>query len=87
MTSDELAELIGLSIDEDLPESLRTAVERAVASDPKAAWDASTLRETVDRLRSLPGENADEWFVERSLQGLLRDHDREHEHDRWLKSA
>ena len=86
MTKEEIAELIGLSIDEELPEMLRAAVERAIAEDPKAAWDADTLRSTVDRLKALPQEKPDTWFVERALQGLLREHDAER-HDRLLKSA
>ena len=86
MTDDELAELIGLSIDEDLPEALRAAVDRAIEADPTAAVDAATLRDTVDRLRAVTADKPDAWFVERALQGLLREHDTER-HDRLLKSA
>jgi anti-sigma factor RsiW len=81
-----LAELIGLSIDEELPESLRAAVDHAIAKNPAIARDTATLRATVDRLKALPAEKPDAWFVERALQGLLREHDAER-HDRLLKSA
>jgi len=86
MTKEEIAELIGLSIDEELPEVLRAAVDRAIASDPAAARDADTLRSTVERLKGLSPDKPDTWFVERALHGLLREHDAER-HDRLLKSA
>lgn len=86
MTDEQLAELIGLSIDEELPESLRAAVEHAIADDPALARDAETLRSTVERLRGVGLDRPDGWFVERALQGLLREHDAER-HDRLLKSA
>lgn len=86
MTDEQLAELIGLSIDEDLPEALRAAVDQAIADNPAAALDAAGLRAAVDRLKALPADKPDAWFVERALQGLLREHDAER-HDRLLKSA
>ncbi len=89
MTDEEIAELVGLSIDQDLPETLRRAVDEALAKNPKLADDAVTLRATVEELKALPAEKPDAWFVERALQGLLREHDAER-HDvvlRHLKSA
>jgi anti-sigma factor RsiW len=89
MTDEQLLELIGLSMDADLPEGLREAVDRALAANPALARDAATLRSTVDELRALPPEKPDEWFVERALQGLLREHDADR-HDnimRHLKTA
>jgi anti-sigma factor RsiW len=86
MTNEELTELIGVSIDEDLPDTLRAAVERALADDPVLARDTAALRGTVLALKALPSEKPDTWFVERALQGLFREHDNAR-HDNILRMA
>lgn len=86
MNDEALAELIGLSLDDELPETLKAAVDRLLAQNPDAADDAASLRAGVDALRALPSEKPDTWFVERALQGLLHDHDRAH-HDDLVRAA
>ncbi|MCW3058397.1 MAG: hypothetical protein ABIY70_25655 [Capsulimonas sp.] len=73
MNDEEIAELIGLSLDEQLPEALRRTVDQYLAQHPDAAQDTATLRETVAKLRAAHTERPDPWFVERALKGLLRD--------------
>jgi anti-sigma factor RsiW len=73
MHDDELAELLGLYIDDALPEALRAAVERRAAADPAVAAELASLGKTRDSVRSDSGPRpADPWFVERTLGGLLR---------------
>lgn len=73
MTPAQMTELIDLWTDEELPDGLRAAVEAHLADHPDAARDAASLRATVARLRSLPTERPDAWFVERTLDSLLRE--------------
>ena len=74
MTEDERNELIDLYIDGALPESLRARVEEHLRGHPEEAAAVAALRKTVARLQSVPGERPDEWFVERALDRLLREH-------------
>jgi hypothetical protein len=75
MDQDELQELIGLWAEGTLPESLLARTEAEIAKDPNAASDAASLRDTLGKLRSTSDERPDDWFVERALSRLLREHD------------
>ncbi len=74
MTEDERDEMIDLYVDDALPESLRARVEEHLNAHPEEAADAAALRATVARLQAAPAERPDEWFVERALDRLLREH-------------
>ncbi len=74
MTEEEQDELIDLYVDDALPESLRARVEEYLDGHPAEAAAAAALRATVARLQAVPPERPDEWFVERALDRLLRDH-------------
>lgn len=75
MDQDELQELIGLWAEGTLPESLRVRAETEMAKSAEATGDATSLRDTLGKLHSVPGERPDDWFVERALTRLLREHD------------
>ena len=74
MTEDERDELIDLYVDDALPESLRARVEEYLNGHPAEAAAVAALRETVARLQAVPTERPDDWFVERALDRLLREH-------------
>ena len=74
MTEAERDELLGLYIDDALPEALRASIEAHFAAHPEAAADAATLQAAVSRLKSMPVERPDAWFAERTLDRLLREH-------------
>ena len=74
MTDDERDEWIDLYIDDALPESLRAGIEEYLAAHPDAAAEVTALRATVARLQAAPRERPDDWFVERALDRLLREH-------------
>jgi len=74
MTGDQMTELLDLYLDDELPEALRAVVEDHLAAHPDAAQDIDSLRAAIARLRSLPAERPDAWFVERTLDSLLREH-------------
>ena len=74
MTEDERDEMIDLYVDDALPESLRARVEEHLNAHPEEAADVAALRATVARLQAAPAERPDEWFVERALDRLLREH-------------
>ncbi len=74
MTRPEWEELVALYVDDALPEALQGRVEAHLALDPKAAQDAAALRQAASRLRQRPQELPAAWFVERALDGLLREH-------------
>lgn len=75
MDEEELQELIGLALDDALPEALQARLAQELAKDPEAASDAESLRETVAKLKAARDERPDDWFVDRALSRLLRDHD------------
>ena len=75
MDDEELQELIGLALDDALPEALQARLAAEFAKHPEAASDAESLRETVAKLRAARDERPDDWFVDRGLSRLLRDHD------------
>lgn len=70
MTEDERDELIDLSVDDALPEALKARVE----ADPEALREAAALRAVARRLQAAPADRPDDWFVERALNALLREH-------------
>ena len=74
MTENERDELIDLYVDDALPESLRARVEEYLNGHPAEADAVAALRRTVARLQAVPTERPDEWFVERVLDRLLREH-------------
>lgn len=74
MTDDEQDELIDLYVDDALPEALRAHVEAHLAVDPEAAQDAASLLSTLAQLKALPLPRPDDWFIERALDSLLREH-------------
>ena len=74
MTEDERDELIDLYVDDALPESLRARVEEYLSRHPAEAAAVAALRRTVACLQAVPTERPDEWFVERVLDRLLREH-------------
>lgn len=74
MTGEQNTELLDLYLDDELPETLRAHVEAYLAAHPEASQDVHSLRETNARLRAAPAERPDAWFVERTLDGLLREH-------------
>lgn len=73
MNVDEFAEMIDLFAAGELPAALEAMVQEHLQKSGDAARDATTLTETVARLRSTPAEFPDEWFTERLLDTLLRD--------------
>ncbi len=70
MTSEERDELIDLYADDALPQALQTRLE----TDPAAVREAEELRAISQRLRDTPAERPDDWFAERALDRLLREH-------------
>ncbi len=74
MTGEQTEELLYLYLDDALPEALRAHMEDYLATHPDAAQDVNSLRETITRLRAMPAERADAWFIERTLDRLLHEH-------------
>ncbi len=75
MTPDERDELIDLYADDALPLALQARLE----TDPAAVREAEALRAISQRLRDAPAERPDDWFAERALDRLLREHAQETE--------
>ncbi len=75
MTPDERDELIDLYADDALPQALQARLE----TDPAAVREAEELRAVSQRLRDAPAERPDDWFAERALDRLLREHAQETE--------
>ena len=73
MTPDQIAELLDLYLDDELPDALRSHVETYLAAHPEAAAEIQSLRETLARLQAAPAERPDSWFVERTLDSLLHE--------------
>src|SRR6185312_9904422 len=71
-TDDELADLIGLYVDDALTESLRIYVEERAAADPAIAREITTLCAARDQIRGAAQPTPDPWFTERALESLLR---------------
>lgn len=73
MTPDQIAELLDLYLDDELPDALRAHVETYLDAHPEAAEDVQSLRATRARLGAAPAERPDPWFVERTLDSLLHE--------------
>lgn len=74
MTDDQQNDLIDLYVNDELPEALRAHVEAHLAVDPEAAQDAASLQAAVAQLKAAPVSRPDDWFIERALDSLLREH-------------
>lgn len=74
LSPEEWAELLDLSLDGALPEAWQARVDAYLAAHPAAAQDAESLRRTLNSLANAPAPRPDAWFVERALQGVLREH-------------
>ncbi len=73
MTKTEWQELIDLAVSDELPEALHARLTAQLQSDPVRRHEYETLRATAERLKAVPAASPDEWFVERTLDGLLRE--------------
>ena len=74
MTEAERDDLIDLYVDDTLPEALHGFAETYLAAHPESAAEAAALRATARRLHALTPDKPDDWFVERTLDRLLREH-------------
>ena len=73
MTPEELSDLMDLSLDGLLPEALQARLDHYLNQYPEAAEEYQSLGQTVVQLKAHSVEQPDPWFVERLLDGLLRD--------------
>jgi anti-sigma factor RsiW len=74
MTEAERDDLIDLYIDDTLPEALHGFAEAYLASHPESAAEAAALKRATRRLQAITPDKPDDWFVERTLDRLLREH-------------
>jgi len=74
MTEAERDDLIDLYVEGTLPEALHGFAEAYLASHPESAAEAAALQRTTHRLQALTPDKPDDWFVERTLDRLLREH-------------
>ena len=74
MTESERDDLIDLYVEGMLPEALHGFAEAYLASHPESAAEAAALQRTMHRLQALTPDKPDDWFVERTLDRLLREH-------------
>lgn len=74
MTDDERDDLIDLYVDDALPEALRAHVEAHLAAHPEAARDIASLQTAIAQLKAISPPRPDDWFVDRALDSLLREH-------------
>ncbi len=74
MTPDTLSDLMDLYMDDELPESLRAHVELFLAAHPDAAQDVVRLKAAIHQLKAAAAERPDDWFIDRLLGTLLREH-------------
>lgn len=77
MTPEERNELIDLYADDALPQALQARLE----TDPAAVREAEALRAISQRLRDAPADRPDDWFAERALDRLLREHAQDTENE------
>ena len=74
MTDAEQSEMLDLYIDDALPAALRASVDAHLAAHPEAAADMASLQAAVAQLQAMLSERPDDWFAERTLDRLLREH-------------
>ena len=74
MTEAERDDLIDLYVDDTLPEALHGFAEAYLTSHPESAAEAAALKRTKQRLQAITPDKPDDWFVERTLDRLLREH-------------
>lgn len=76
MQCEDVRELLGNYIDEELTEAMRSRVEEHMGECAACAGDLQSLSETVARLQTTPAPEApNSWHFERLLDRLARDHD------------
>jgi anti-sigma factor RsiW len=76
MQCEDVRELLGNYIDEELTETMRRRIESHLAGCPACAGDLATLHTAVARLQSAAApEPPNAWHFERLLDRLARDHD------------
>jgi anti-sigma factor RsiW len=76
MHCEDVRELLGNYIDQELTETMRRRIETHLMGCLVCAGDLATLKETVGRLRAAPAPEApNSWHFERLLDRLARDHD------------
>lgn len=76
MQCEDIRELLGNYIDEELTETMRRRIESHLASCVTCSGDLASLQSTVVRLKSaLVVEQPNSWHFERLLDRLARDHD------------
>ncbi len=74
MTDTERDDLIDLYVNNELPEALRAHVEAHLAAHPESAQDTASLQAALAQIKAMPLPRPDDWFVERALDSLLREH-------------
>ena len=67
MSNDIYNRLVDVYAGGELPEELENEMEMAAFADPALSYEMSTLRKTVDLLRTQPSED----FTEESYQRIL----------------
>src|SRR5579872_5151850 len=76
MQCEDVRELLGNYIDEELTEPMRRRIESHLAGCPACAGDLASQQVAVTRLQSAPAiEQPNSWHFERLLDRLARDHD------------
>ena len=74
MTCEDVADLIGPYVDDDLPEATRRRAEAHLLACRDCAWESQTLRITRERLRGdAPDVVASDAFRARTLARLYQD--------------
>lgn len=67
MNNDLYSRLVDLYAGRELPDDVEREMEREAAKDPALYADMTSLRDTVDHVRSIPGPD----FTEESYQRIL----------------
>lgn len=73
MTPDQIAEMLDLYLDDELPLALRHSFDAYLDSNPGARAEVHALRSTIGRLQAASVERPDPWFVERTLDSILHE--------------
>lgn len=76
MHCEDVRELLGNYIDQELTEAMRRRIEAHLEECAACAGDLATLNDTVARLHAEPKpESPNAWHFERLLDRIARDHD------------